>query len=443
MPETLEISLLPKQADFVESDAKTVLYSGAFGAGKSRAACYRAMVRAMRSEAARVGLCRKTLTALKMTTLRTLLEPDGDLGPVLPEGAYEYKKTPGEERIKLLGGGEIIPFGCDDHLKVGSLQLSDCVIDEALEVVLEEWNMLLGRIRVSFELPDGTKHRPSLAAVCNPGSPGHFLYKLFIEDPTPDSQVIKTSTLENPHLPKDYIKTMLQTYVGPALRRYVYGEWCVQEGACYPMFDPAVHCIRMRPNFTRYVGGVDYGYRNPMVLRVHGVWAGDHSHVVSESYEKEMLTMDFTALCVEAARHYSPMTFVVDPSAAGLIAEMRLSGLHVVKANNDVLAGIAAVQNALRVPGENIVPRLTMDPGCAIGNMEYLSYRWKDNDAKDEPVKVDDHAPDADRYARMHIDKRAGGRRLAVGESYQGRRLTVAGEKKDPIWDDRLWTRTG
>jgi hypothetical protein len=125
---------------------------------------------------------------------------------------------------------------------------------------------------------------------------------------------------------------------------------------------------------------------------------------------------------------------------------MRRAGLHVVKANNDVLAGIAAVQTSLRVISDDIVPVLTMNPSCVSGNREYLSYRWKDNEAKDEPVKENDHACDADRYARMYIQKFAGGRRLAVGEARQGwngRRLAVAGQKVDPIHDERLWTNTG
>lgn len=448
MPDdTIQISLLPKQADFVESEAKTGLYSGAYGAGKSRAACYRAMVRAMRSPSARVGLCRKTMVALKATTLRTLLEPDGDLGPVLPEGTYDRRSMPGEEKVKLHNGGEILFFGCDDHLKVGSLQLSDCIVDEALELDEEEWNMLLGRIRVSFTLADGTKHKSSLFAVCNPGAPGHFLHKNFIETPTPDSFVVMTSTLDNHHLPEDYVRTMLQTYTGPSLRRYVHGEWCVYEGACYPMFDPVKHVLEFRGPFDRFVGGIDYGFRNPMVLRMHGVYATNHSHVVSELYEAEIITSDFTDLCVEAARVYSPVTFVVDPSAAGLIAEMRRAELHVVRANNDVLAGIAAVQNALRSVSDDVIPRLTMSPSCVKGNREYMSYRWADNDAKDAPIKEHDHAVDADRYAMMHIDRGAGERRLIVGDLSAGgaarRERTVKAKGYDPMWDEALWQRTG
>ena len=108
---TYRLEVLPQQLKFLRSAAREVLYSGAFGAGKTRAICLRVAMRAS-IEGAREGLCRKTVVALKRSTLKTLLEPDGMLPPILPKGSYEYKKIDGE--INILGGGTIMLFGLED-----------------------------------------------------------------------------------------------------------------------------------------------------------------------------------------------------------------------------------------------------------------------------------------------------------------------------------------
>ena len=413
--ESQSVSLMPKQYKFVMSDAKQVLYSGAFGAGKSRALCFRAMRLALVSPAARVGLCRKTFVSLKSTTLRTLIEPDGDLPPVLAPGTYHYHKVPGEEKIKLQGAGEILLFGCDNHLKIGSMQMSDVCVDECVELDQDEWNMLLGRIRVSFTVnhETGERNKQTISGACNPSHPGHFLHRLFYEDVTDDSdrELIETTTIENWHLPQGYVESMISTYTGPALERYIYGKWAVTEGAVYPMYDPKTHVVHRTGPWLRYVAGVDYGFSNPMAMRVHGVDGDGASHVVSEYHRAGIHVDDFVKICLSTAEHYKPITFVCDPSAPALISAMRRAGLSVMKANNDVFAGICEVQNVLSGT-TGLGPRLTFEPGCKAGNLEYLSYAWKDSDSKDEPVKTHDHACDADRYAVMFINAPSRGRRL-------------------------------
>jgi PBSX family phage terminase large subunit len=403
---------MPKQAEFVASEKSEILYSGAFGAGKTRALCYRALRKASEHPAVKFGLCRKTMVSLKMTTMRTLLEADGDLPPVLLPGTYQYHKVPGEQRIRLHGGGEIIPFGCDDPQKVGSLQLTDCGIDECVELDKDEWDMLLGRVRVRYTRPDGTDNHRTLAGVCNPGDPGHFLHDIFFKQGGDDRHLIQTSAVENWYLPSDYVPKLTRTLFGAALERYVFGKWAISEGAVYPMLQPAIHWVHRPGPWLRYIGGVDYGFVNPMVLRVHGVDGDGCSHVVAELYRTGVTSDGFAEICKVTSEHYSPIVFAVDPSAAELIMTMRRKNLSVVSANNDVLGGINAVQNMLMVDPDTKRPRLTMEPSCKQGNMEYLGYRWNDHKSKDEPVKRNDHAADADRYAVMYNRNPKRGRRL-------------------------------
>ena len=425
------MALLPKQRIFIASEADEILYSGAFGAGKTRALCYRAIRKAMQHSSARFGLCRKTSVSLKATTLKTLLEPDGELPPVLLPGSYRRTKTPGDEEIRLYGGGRIIPFGCDNPLKIGSLQLSDCGVDEAVELDEAEWQMLAGRCRVEFEV-EGLKNHRTLAGVCNPGDPNHFLHRLFHEQGGPHRLLIETSTPENFFLRPDYVEKLTRVLHGPALERYLLVKWAISEGAVYPMFSMETH-IRHHPGpWKRYVGGVDYGFTNPMVLRVMGVSGDDEMHVVSEFYQSQVTIAQFIEVAQAAAKHYFPLTFVVDPSAPELIASMRRAGLSASAANNDVLGGIGQVQNVLTIQEATRRPRLTFSPSCETGNLEYLGYRWNDGKIKDEPLKRNDHACDADRYAVMYVLNKKAQRRL--------RTVAIPGIISSPFARETVWS---
>lgn len=436
---SIDACVLPKQFQFISSRAFQVLYSGAYRAGKTRALCLWAVSRAMEHPSARVGLVRKTLVQLKGTTLKTLLEPDGDLPPVLPSGTYVYHKVPGETEILLHGGGRIVPLACDDPLKLGSVNLSCCGIDEGIELDFAEYSMLLARCSVHYVLGDGSRNVRQIVTATNPGPPSHFLYNQFFENwkfLPPDRrrgsrELIETNMLENPFLPKDYVDEVIASHSGPALRRAVYGEWTAFEGSIYPMFDPRVHERHFDGPFDEYIAGIDVGAAHRTAVRVHGIYGGsDHcSHCVSELYvsaddvassgEDSLSLWDRTLdACREAASYYSPLTFAVDASARMLKDHMRRHGFHVKELpTRDVLFGINLVRNALsgRVSG---VPRMTFEPGLE-GTKEYLSYRWRprlggalradggfEASDRESPVKRYDDAVDADRYMRVILDGR-------------------------------------
>lgn len=439
------LKLMPKQAQFVFDDAHwEILYSGAFGAGKSRALCCRA-VRLAQYPGARVGLVRKTLADLKASTLITLLEPDGELPPVLHPDTYTFHKA--ESWIEIHNGGTIVLFGCDDQAKVGSRPLTDICIDEGIELEKEEYTMLLGRRRGKYRRPDGKENTRSICVATNPGPPTHFLFERFFNKQHPRRLLIETNTAENYYLPEDYRQSMNELE-GTARDRYYLGRWVAFEGAVYPMFDSRIHLLSLAGTkvFDHYIIGLDWGFQNPCAVRVHGCVHGSRkSHVVAEYHKNHTPSPEFVEICKVTAKAYSPCTFVVDPSAADLKAQMRNVGLNVIDGNNDVFAGIRCVQASLLPAGDSKEPELTMEPSCKAGNDEYTSYRWKDGVLKEQPVKEHDHALDADRYARMHITRGFGQARLTVlGRDAQNRTNDIPGwgilhSKEVDEDDDRWW----
>jgi phage terminase large subunit len=141
---------------------------------------------------------------------------------------------------------------------------------------------------------------------------------------------------------------------------------------------------------------MDLGTRNPTaILTIR--YSGDRIHVEREHYQRGMSSDAITAAAEGAARDTDPDYLVVDPSAAGLIKSLEERGITVRKGTNDVKAGISRVTGALA--------DLTVDPGCVNLVAEFESYVYKSGkqSENDAPVKANDHALDALRYAVMEL----------------------------------------
>lgn len=399
----IRLTCLPKQLEFICSDAPECGYSGAWGAGKSRALCLKVATRAARP-GAREWLTRRTLVSLRQTTLRTLLEPEGSLPPVLPEGTYSHNKV--ERVIRLRGGGEIVYDGLEDarsaskggQHKHGSMNVSGLNIDEAVELTLPDYQWARSRVRLKIEgLPLQTNW------ATNPGPPSHFLAERFGlalgHKPARGTFCVQTSAMDNHFLPREYLD-QLATYTGLTAKRYVQGQWVGSDGLVYDKWDRQRHVVRRAGPWVRSFVWVDEGYTNPFVALLAHEDSLGRLHIEREVYEpgwvRDQKVAEVAAMGAESV--------VVDPSAAELIAEMRAAGLAVEEADNSVFDGIMRVQQRLESDIDGL-PGLTVDPDCSEIAREFETYEWKPD--KDEPVKQHDHAMDAIRYGVTAVDREA------------------------------------
>ena len=382
---------MPKQHGFICCEAREVLGSGAFGSGKSRALCIKLINRAT-IPGAREALIRKTLISLKATTLKTLLEPDGELPPVLPAGRYEHNKS--EKVIRIHGGGEIVYFGLDDPDKIGSYNLSGAAVDQAEELDEADWTALRGRIRLKLE---GVADQ--LYAVCNPSSPSHFLARRFGLSEghvcTPGCVAVLSRTSDNWHLPQAYLND-LKTFTGVAYKRFVLGQWAGSDLLVYDIWDRRIHVRTKTGPWRRCVFGMDEGYTHPGCLLVVGEDGDGRKHVAEEVYSCRQLSGWWTEKAKELVAKWHPEAILVDPSAAGFIAELNAAGLPAIGAENDRRDGVRLVKAALAIPGDGR-PRMTVDPACLNTIREFET--WENKPDSDDFTKENDDAMDALRYA--------------------------------------------
>jgi len=398
--QVVEIPALPKQIEFLTATDRECLYSGAFGAGKTRAVCLRAVMRAS-VKGAREGLCRKNLVTLKRTTLKTLLEPEGELDPVLPAGYYEHHKS--EQVIRIKGGGEITYFGLDDPDKVASFNLSGCGIDEAVELEEADWTMLRGRIRL-----DVPRLHNQIYAACNPGAPSHFLAVRFGlaggAQAQPGCKAVITKTIDNPYLPAAYVED-ISRLTGVARKRFFEGLWAGSDRLVYDTWTRPVHVKTREGPWRRTVVGVDVGYTNPGAMVMLHVDGDGRIHQARESYASRILPREWLMRAREWHIQFGPEAFLVDPSSPDVIADWRNAGLPAQAANNERAEGVRIVRACLATAGDG-KPRLTVDPTCSNTIREFET--WECKPESDEFTKENDHAMDALRYAAMYLASGAG-----------------------------------
>ena len=389
---TQRVQVFPAQQKFLLAREPEVLYSGAFGAGKSRAGCYKLLNHAL-IPGNLVGLCRKKHTTLRQTTLRTLLRPEGNLPPVLMPGTYTHNKS--EQLISIHGGGEIYHFGFDEALRIGSLNLGAIFIDEGIELDEEEYIMLLGRNR---NLADPNRQ---VFTTTNPGAPSHFLFGRFLTPKAlkdPRRRVIHTTSLDNIFLPADYLRT-LKSFTGAAYRRYVLGDWVAFEGAVYPMFELARHVKKLkRAEWGEVVLGVDWGFEHPSAIVALARFGTDTIYVLEEIYERHLTPEKMRQRVLYMLARLPVHMVACDPSRPDMIEYLQEAGIPAMGADNTVLAGIAGIQIRLNTD------TLVLSPEVPNLIKEMQSYTWMEKTAKEQPKKIMDDAVDALRYGVMAWD---------------------------------------
>jgi PBSX family phage terminase large subunit len=363
------IELYPLQHDFFTCENNFTGFIGGVGSGKTFVGSLKAIQKAVPKTLGMI--CAPSYKMLKDSTLRTFHDLAGDAEANFQKG----------DMISIMnGGGEILWRSADDPESLRGPNLHWAWIDEGGLTHPDTWKIIIGRLRASGGFGE-------CWTTSTPKGKRNWLY-----EQSKNMTVFKATTLDNPFVSQEWKDSLLETYTGQFLAQEVYADFVSFEGLIYD-FDASIHIKRRNESeFKGYGFGVDEGYTNPtVILKIYYDNDGRY-HVADEYYERGKLQSEIVDKATEMGRGKE---FVVDASAAGLIAAMRDAGLNARARKGRVLDGISAVQDLLRVRGDGR-PRLTIDPSCVNTINEFESYVWKEG--KDEPVKEFDHAMDALRY---------------------------------------------
>jgi PBSX family phage terminase large subunit len=424
--------LLPKQEDALFSTERHVGYSGAVGAGKSRAACIKALLHCAGRPTARAGLFRKTLVALRKSTLKTLIEGDGNAPPVLPRGSYTHNKNDAE--IKLNGGGSILYSGVETPAAVRSMNLSLALVDEVTELTFEDYAAIDDRVRMEID-----SEPMQVMSFTNPATPSHWYAKMMgvktgsaTPTPQPGCKIVLTKTSDNRYLPRPYVESFERHAGTVYYRRMFLGEWCGSEGMVYDKWDRNINVMRVDDPPQRVILGVDDGYGDPFVVLRYHVW-GKRKHVAREVYESKLVEPEKIDR-IKAMLDKPDDVVVVDNAAAAFIESLRRHNINAVpcqKGPGSIEQGVLLVQSDL-IPDHAGVPAMTVDPACTNMIREFESWERKPSHDGygDKYLDRDNHTMDAGRYVTVYLNGGLG----AYGGAAVAPSLGGAARS-----DDRLW----
>jgi phage terminase large subunit len=388
-----------EQEAFFDSRAAEILYSGWMGAGKSRILCEKAWDVAVRYPGVTVGMFRKVAASLPATTLRTFQRDVMRIDLLA-------RQNRSESWYELWNGSRIYFLGLDPDprtgvpSKVGSLDLGFAFVDEAVECTEGDWIMLQGRLR------DPRTPWHQLGAATNPGPPTHWLKQRFTPSTEERTLIVARS---NRFLPADYVARLAQLPDSAIGRRLGKGEWSAAEGAIWTL--PESQVREATGEAKRVVAGLDWGFVHAFAVEVVSQSGSGRLAVRAEMYVKGAGIDQLASPLALMLERENVTDVYADPSEPGLLAELT-RGLATHRAGhpgctlkarlraatNDVSPGLQAVDKAFR-------QGMTVDPGCVGLLSEIPGYTWAPDRGtagfKEEPVKVNDDACDALRYAVM------------------------------------------
>ena len=262
---------MPKQLDFILDDHfQTALYGG-LGNGKTDAMCYKALLLALLYPTALGLIGRKTYPELKDSTIRSFFK-------VCPEELIATWDR-NNHTLKLKNGAEIIFRAFDDPDKVKSINLGWFAIDQLEEISEDLYLTLLGRLR-----------HPDCRYAIGVGNPEPgWVKRRFKDNNGKDSDLVlyEATTMENPHLPKNYVENLVKNYPKFWVDRYVYGRWENFEGQVFSEFHESENVIDPFdvPKAWRTVFFIDYGNRNPTAVLKFAIDYDDNYFIIDEHYE--------------------------------------------------------------------------------------------------------------------------------------------------------------
>lgn len=314
----------------------------------------------------KVSIIRKSFPALRGTVMRDFMDlmDTYDLYDI-----RNHNKT--EHTYRFKNGSTIEFFSIDDSMKVRGRKQDICYINEANELSFEEFQQL--SLRTS----------QSLFIDYNPSDSEHWLYTLAKDE---RSLLIKSTYKDNQFLEKslvDEIENLINVDEN-YYKIYALGEAPIASSRIYSHFQQ----YYTEPKYTECVYGIDFGYTHVSTI-VKVMYSENKIYVKELLYESGLTVDDLCSRVKELIRDNNRI--YCDSARPDIIEQLRRIGLNVSSSNKSVKEGIDYIKSQQIFIHYDSINLLR----------EFRLYSWKSKNGLfiDEPIKVNDDALDAMRYA--------------------------------------------
>ena len=331
-----------------------------------------------------------------------------------------YTLSESELSIRFCNGSEILVAGLDDaerSEKVLGNEFITVFLNEATQFSWETVQMAATRLAQKAWDAKGRQAVPKLILDCNPRGPRHWLHAVGVRQIDPESGKelsdkanwarLPWSAFDNQeNLPKEYLEGLAAL---PEImkKRMLDGIWCDNAGAVYQEFSEEKHVVAPFPipDDWRRLRAIDFGYTNPFVCLWGAVDPDGRLYIYREWYKNATRTAEHARMIRELSGTERYFITVADHDAAER-AELESLGIRTTAAEKNVISGIQRVKCRLTEAG-NGKPRLYFFDNLKNILSEMYDYRWApegSSNAKEEPLKLNDHAMDALRYMVAALD---------------------------------------
>jgi len=386
---------------------RNLVLCGGAGSGKSHFCAQKSIYDALAYPGIRILGTRKVARSIKRSNFALVESLIHDYGLT---GIVSINRQELDIRFHDPVGSHIMFTGLDDVEKIKSITgISRIWCEEASEMDAADFDQLSLRLRGNH--PGGYFQ---IMLSFNPVLPAaEWIRQRWFVNRFPDSRVMRSTYLHNPHLDPEYITLLenLQTQNTELDRVYRQGLFYRDDSAVV-FQNVVVRDETFFPQSGDSYYGLDFGFTNPNALVELLEYDGTlycRQRLYQSRLTADDLITEFKNINVD--RH---KIMYCDNANPGDIETLRRAGYRAVaqdKRPGSVLAGIRAL---------NTLPRIVLRKNDTDMISEMNGYRWRETKGitTEEPVKLNDHCPDAIRaaYFTHHVKEIMGRGKMAGGD---------------------------
>lgn len=266
------------------------------------------------------------------------------------------------------------------------------VIDEIamMRTFWAEWQEVLR--------PTLTDYKGQAMFISTPKGFNHFYDLYNLETRDSDYKSFHFTSYDNPYLPKEEIDKAKEELTEDRFAQEYLADFRKTEGLVYKEFDRSRHLFTELPEiaFLDTIAGVDFGFTNPCaVVTIRKDY--DSNYWITEEWYKKGQTENQIAEFV-ASKRFSRV--YPDPESASGIREFENKGINVrevLKNKDSIKSGISTICELFKAN------RLHIQRDCVNLILELETYSYPErkplHNEDENPIKENDHAMDAMRYA--------------------------------------------
>lgn len=303
-----------------------------------------------------------------------------------------YKK--GDSEIAVPDRGKIYIRSTENPNVIEGMTLRWIWADEAGQMKLDAWINFQGRLSIL---------QGKLFITTTPYSLNWLKTEFFDnwKKGIADYKVIQFRSVDSPYFPKEEFERAKATMDSRVFRRRYCGMLEKMEGLVYEDLIPAIHIIPEKViQFKEVIAGIDWGFNHPTAVIIIGIDNDGVFYLIDEYYERGKITAEIIEKLKFYQDKYKVRLWYPDPAEPDRLEEMKGAGLfprEVNKGAGSVKLGIDKVRELIK---QN---RFKIFDKCKYTIEEFNLYCYPDEADKltDDPIKENDDALDAIRYAIM------------------------------------------